>query len=418
MLVFSKIKTVSSIVIAWVVYFLSYLILRDKKIWVVMGWRKDKNRELFGDNAKYFFLYATQNLKKQGIRVIWMGKDDLICRVLRDRGYEAYNIDTFKGAWFSLRAFYTIIDANFLLKNWQYSGGTRVIQLWHGKSVKKMGFNSPYGLGRYKKKLIAPNLFCKFYCLIAASKLLGNFLVSGFKIKEDDLVITGLPRYDALFNDIENADIDIDKVLSQKLSDCKSANYEKIVLYAPTFRPDGTNPISVVNFEDLNKVLARKNYYCLVSLHPKFATKSWQPQEKYSHIDFVASGFDLYPLLNQFDLLITDYSSLALDFLLVKVPAIMFVYDLEKYKKAMGIHEELWDLMPGPRVTSFAELLAIIDNNDSYQWSDKHTIARDTFFSFQDANSAQRVVKLLLEFMDVPGKDISESKTHLQINKG
>ncbi len=344
------------------------------------------------------------------IKSIWLGRDDKICQVLRQRGYQALNIHSLKGIVASLRAGYTIIDANMRLENWRYSGGSRVVQLWHGKSLKKMGFNSPYVFNRNKMSL--PNLFRKFYCLIAASQFLGDFLVSGFKLPKDDLIITGLPRYDVLFDKIKDSDIDVEKDLMEKLSRAKALGYEKIIFYAPTFRPDGSSPLEPVDFKALNEVLAKHNYYMIVSLHPKFSTKSWQPNDTFSHLDFVETGYDLYPILNQFDLLITDYSSLALDVLLVNVPSILFVYDLEKFKQEMGIHQEIWEQMPGPRVFTFPELLETLDKG-LFEWTDKHTQARDIFFTFQDADASPRIAKALLEAMSAPGKSISISKSYI-----
>src|SRR3989339_266603 len=405
-----NIKVIVHSILAWLVYGLSFVFPREKKLWVVMGWRMSKHRELFGDNAKYFFLYVANNLPKD-IKVVWIGRDNDICQILRQRGYQAYNLFSLAGVWTSLRAGYTIVDANIRLENWQYSGGSRLIQLWHGKSLKKMGHNSPYAMGRYKK-FSSPNLFRKFYLLTAASKFLGDFNVSGFRINPDDLVVTGLPRYDVLFESVKDSDIDIDLGLKDKLERLKK-EYKKIVFYAPTFRPDGSNPLVGVDLNSLNSVLAEANYYCLISLHPKFANKDWQPKEKFSHLDFVETGFDLYPLMNKFDLLITDYSSLALDFLLVKVPAILYIYDLESFEKGMGIHQEIADALPGPRVENFDRLLEVL-KGDTYNWSEQHDQARNTFFTYQDNKSAQRITNILLEVLATPGQTIAEARKYLE----
>ncbi|MFA6466929.1 MAG: CDP-glycerol glycerophosphotransferase family protein [Patescibacteria group bacterium] len=409
MQILRNIKAIIRSILAWIIYGLSFLVPKDKKLWIVMGWRKNKQGELFGDNAKYFFLYASQNLKD--IKVIWLGQDNRICQRLKEHNYLAYNLNSLKGIWASMRAGYTIVDANIRLENWQYSGGSRLVQLWHGKSLKKMGHNSPYAMGKYRK-FLAPNLFRKFYLLTAASKFLGDFNVSGFRMKSEDLLVSGLPRYDILFSDIKDSDIDVDKDFEEKLKELKAKNYNKIIFYAPTFRPDGSNPLAGADLVALDKVLEQQNDYCLVSLHPKFATKDWQPDEKFHNLEFVNTGSDLYPLMKYFDLLITDYSSLALDFLLVKVPAILYIYDLESFKAGMGLHKEIVEATPGPRVATFPDLLEVL-KGDSYIWSSEHDKARDLFFSYQDAHSAKRIADELISVMDVSGQTIAESKKFL-----
>lgn len=411
-LFFKQFKSAILALLIWFVYGLSFLVPKNKKIWVVMGWRRDKNGEVLGDNAKYFFLYASQNLKN--IKVIWIAQDDRVCSVLRDFGYNSFSIRSLKGVWTSLRAGYTIVDANLRLENWVYSGNSRIVQLWHGKSLKKMGQNSPYAMGKYSR-FFHPYLFCRFYCLISASRFLGEFNVSGFRMSSEDLLPIGLPRYDVLFSEIKDSDIDIDQEFKKKLESLKLVGYNKIIFYAPTFRPDGSNPLAGADLGSLNQVLLEKNSYCLVSMHPKFATKDWQPKEKFSNLEFVNAGPDIYPLIRQFDLLISDYSSLILDFLLVNIPSILYIYDLESFNKGMGIHKEIAGAVPGPRVENFESLIETL-KGDSYIWTNVHDRARDLFFTFQDANSAQRITNAILETILVPGKTISTSRRYLKNN--
>lgn len=379
------------ILLAWIIHGFSFLIPKNKKLWVVMGWRKNKQGELFGDNAKYFYLHVSQNVKD--VKIIWIGQDNRICEALNKRSYLAYNIHSLKGIWSSLRAGYTIIDANLRLKNWQYCGGSRIVQLWHGKSLKKTGYESPYAMGRYNR-FTSPHLYNKYFLFTTASKFLGDFHVLGFRLNPDDVVITGLPRYDIFFKAIKDSDIDLDSELENKLRRLKNSGYKKIVFYAPTFRPDGSDPLKGADLYLLNNTLTKKNYYCIISLHPKFTLKDWHPRELFSNIYFANVGADIYPLMRNFDLLITDYSSLALDFLLINVPHILYIYDLESFKKGMGIHQEIAEVMPGPKVEKFTDLLELIESNGC-EWNKNYDKAKDLFFAYQDGNSSRRIADIL-----------------------
>jgi len=378
----SKFLTLANALTSRLIHGLSFLMPRTSKIWVFIGWHRNKEREIFADNSKYLFLYVANNLKH--IKAIWIGKDKKITAILRNRGYNAHKINSFKGVYYSLRAKYTFIDAFMELKNWRLSGGSKIIQLWHGKGLKKTGYDSPYGLQR-RNKLLLPNLFCTlYYRTIASSKYTAKLMASIFRIPKETIIITGLPRHDVLFKNIKGADIDITPFLKTTLKNIRQKNINKIILYAPTFRPDGSNPLSQLKLDEFNYFLRKKNNHLVIMLHPKFAIKKYSPpRKKNTNITFVEAGYDIYPLLSQFDVLITDYSSLYVDFLLLDKPVIFFVYDLEKYKKEMGLYDKFMSLMPGPHATNFKELLAALQlKTDKYKKARQR--ARRYFFRFID----------------------------------
>ena len=279
------------------------------------------------------------------------------------------------------------------LQNWRYSGNSQVVQLWHGKGPKKIGYNSPYSLSGYNK-FTTPNLFKKFDYFIAASDYTSDLVASSFRIRKEKILVSGLPKYDVLFNDIPGADIDINQDLKNKIEETKSLNFNKIIFYAPTFRPDGANPLLHLKLAELNNFLIKKNYFLIGSLHPKFSMQNWAPKDRFSNIYFTESGYDIYPLLKNFDLLITDYSSLAVDVLLIDKPTIFFVYDIEKYKKEMGLHEDFWNLLPGPRANTFEELLSALDL-DADNRKEERNQARDILFAFKSGGASKRIIEKL-----------------------
>jgi len=387
-----KLQTAAIILISWVTYALSFLIPRHEKIWVFIGWHRNSERELFADNSKYLFLHVANNVPR--IRPVWIGKDDKICAILENNGYEAYNIHSIRGIYYSLRAGYTFLDALMQLSNWRYSAGTKVIQLWHGKSPKKTGYNSPYSLRKYNK-ILYPNLFRSVFRFIAISQYLANFVVSDFRIRKKNILITGLPRCDVLFGILKGSDIDTNPKLQKSIEIAKAQHSRKLILYAPTFRPDGSNPLFQLRLSRLNKFLATKNYFFIGSLHPKFSTQDWIPKEIFSNISFVESGYDWYPQLPNFDVLITDYSSLCIDFLIMDKPTIFFAYDLDTYKKEMGLYEDLWGLIPGPHAATFEELLDALEGEDTDIWKQKRHEAQKQLFAFRDGNASERIVEYI-----------------------
>lgn len=164
---------------------------------------------------------------------------------------------------------------------------------------------------------------------------------------------------------------------------------KKIILYAPTFRADGSNPLDQVDFDKLNKFLETYNYYFIIGLHPKFANKNIQTTKEYSHIDNIPPGFDSYLFFKDIDLVITDYSNIYIDFLLLDTPIIFYIYDKEKYEKQTGLHKDFETLTPGPHITSFDTLLETLKKTDEYK--NEREQARKILFTHQDGESSKRI---------------------------
>ncbi len=388
--ILSKIKTTLSLILSWMLFFFSYLIPRSSKIVVFNGWHSNFEREIFADNSKYFFLYLSHN--RPDIKTVWIGMEKKLPLILQKQGYKSYSISSAKGIYYSLRAKYTITDAFMKLSHWRYSGGSKVIQLWHGKGMKKTGHDSPYSLQRYNKFLF-PNLFQKYHGLISSSNYTAQLMSRIFQIPREKIVATGLPRNDIFFGPIPGSEIDENKSLQKAIQEAKQSCSKKIILYAPTFRPDGSFPVQQLNLDKLEEFLKNQNMHFIISLHPKFARKDIPKSlVSYHHITFVDSGYDSYSLLPSIDILITDYSSLYIDFLLLDKPLIFFVYDLEKYKKEMGLYEDFEDLTPGPHPKSFEKLLEVLkEQTDTYK--KERDRVKKVLFQYPSGNASERIMK-------------------------
>lgn len=374
------------------VYFFALLVPKNNTVWVFYGWIRNSERGIFADNAKYLFLYTSQHVPT--IQPIWIGTDTHICTLLNNAGYQAHSMYSVKGMYYTIRAKFTFVSSLMTLENWALSGGSNVVQLWHGKSVKKTGYNSPYGLRRYRKFLY-PHLFKTFYKFVAISEYLATYTKSDFQVPEPTILVSGIPKYDVLNKPVPDSDIDLDKHLEQLLNEIQSYKPNRTILYGPTFRPDGSNPLKEIDFLTLNQQLSKQNDHMVISLHPKFNTTEWVPDTNLSNIHFSQGEGDSYPLLHKFDLLVTDYSSLAIDFLFMKKPVIIFAYDFDEYQAGMGIHEHIWSLMPEPKVFTFQDLLTALDSDLAIYQNDI-TNAWQKLFTFDDAQASQRIVDELL----------------------
>ena len=103
-------------------------------------------------------------------------------------------------------------------------------------------------------------------------------------------------------------------------------------------------------------------------------------------------------ILNVFDLLITDYSSIFIDYLLLERPIMLLPYDLEYYKKAKGLYFNFDEINPGPKIDDFLkfkpELLKLLQ--DSFYFKDRRKHLND-FFNEVKTNSAEKIEKYIKE---------------------
>ncbi len=311
------------------------------------------------------FLYVANNHKE--IIPIWLSKDKDIIKKLRDYKYNAYYMYGFKGMYYNLRAKYLFSDSYFDSVNFWCCGGATKIQLWHGTPIKKIEHDAK-NLIWYKpiNRLIylyfAPWTSIKYDYIISAADFFIDNIISAFHIKKENILVTGYPRNDVIFNHLNGENLtDIDTY--DKLTNLKSNSNSKLILYMPTFRDNeylsNRYNLNIIDFEELNNFLNKTNSYFIFKLHPIIKINL---KDNYDRIIISPSGFDIYPILSHIDILITDYSSVYFDFLLVNKPIIFFPYDLEKYQKDdRELYFNYDEFTPGPKVFTFKELLNWID---------------------------------------------------------
>ena len=211
----------------------------------------------------------------------------------------------------------------------------------------------------------------------------------------------GLARNDLLFRD--------NTIIQEMGFD----HYKKIYLWMPTFRnsrystfSDGKESetcLPLVSFSDLNtinKILHKKNELLLIRLHPWSLDKLGQITLSNIRImteKEIPKGHTLYELLGKIDVLITDYSSVSVDFLLTNKP-MWFVYDdLEEYRKTRGfVVEPIEDYLPGQKIHDKMQLIRSFDSDyDDTDYKKKRQEIKDLFFQYEDDHSAKRALKVM-----------------------
>lgn len=378
---------------------------------------KKKNQLLFdsnpdfSDNSRAFYDFLINTGLSKDYNLIWVFNDPNVFYKLSvsDMNVKAYLKFSFKGIWGILRSKYLFTTHNSFSS--VKSRGQILIELWHGMPLKAMSFmakNEDDAQLKYLKWTFDRNdLF------IATSTVMKSALSSCLYVDPRKMHLTGQPRNDKLFhaNGLKNLSDALDMDLSP---------YNKIVLCCPTYRfweSEGKTcgklkEPEILDFVDYNEAefqefLDENKTLFLLKLHPfeehyylsRIATTGGNIRILKSE-NLLNKFLDLYDILNVVDVLVTDYSSIYFDFLLLNRPMIFINTDVKDYEKSSGFLFEPYNLWtPGSKTIKFRQFLLELKkclNNPEYYKIEREFL-NDIVNKYQDSKSSQRIFDLIFK---------------------
>ncbi len=204
----------------------------------------------------------------------------------------------------------------------------------------------------------------------------------------------GLPRNDYL---VKNAkDVKLRHSVEAQLE--IPANW-RIVLFAPTHREGVERNRQLISkiLEEMSLIDNRLGEEKIILLfRPHYYEEGVKEHvAKLKHVRYV--GYDVWrdprDLMITSSALITDYSSIFVDYLLLDKPIIFRVGDLEEYMKYRGLVIDYHGNVhtPGKKINSLIEFFNI-------EWEKKENIkeARKFFYKYPDGNATERIGNYLL----------------------
>jgi CDP-ribitol ribitolphosphotransferase / teichoic acid ribitol-phosphate polymerase len=284
---------------------------------------------------------------------------------------------------------YIFLSDNFLpMAYMNLNRESDVVQIWHGPGAfKKFGLSSVTDpdLIDLEKRISE-----KLDYVVVSSKKVAPFYEEAFGVSEEKVLPLGIPRTDYYF--MEN---DIEKLRKKFEGLYPESKDKKIVLYAPTFRENSAYDKDILeNFDiDLFNQELGDQYILAVRLHPRI--NSVDLVHGYDIID-VTGYKDEKELLLIADILITDYSSIMVEYALLNKPIIFYPYDYKYYSHIeRGFYFDYRKIVPGPVTCHIEELIEIIKNKDyDLNKLEKFT---DLQFDYLDGNSTKRIVDYILD---------------------
>ena len=225
--------------ITYIVYPFSFLVPRTERKIAIGSFR-----DAFNDNAKYLFIYLSQNVSKH-VSVAWISKSRLTVGEIRKRGLSAYWIFSPMGIWYALRSKYWFFNAYTSDIMWCLSGGACCINLWHGVGLKRIEFNITTGplYRRYHKKdvldaFMHPEVFKRPNYLLSSTPFQTAILSTAFRISQSQCLEMGYPRDEILLCSDELRTRHIDKYENETTHRliAQMRKYSKVYIYMPTWR--------------------------------------------------------------------------------------------------------------------------------------------------------------------------------------
>nr|CBX27461.1 hypothetical protein N47_H22830 [uncultured Desulfobacterium sp.] len=352
----------------WVFGFpLTLLIKRVPNLIVVFS----RPGPVFADNSKYFFLYAT-SLRDNKVSTIFLTESTSIQQSIIHAGGKAIMHPSIQSIVVLLRCGKIVTDC----ADWSNFGayaltrGAKTIQIWHGAPLKHIELDlyrkrlqlTPFRLRsllKIQKKILGR--YPLYDVVVATSK---QFIKEAFKksFRAKKFIATGYPRNDILFGLPEGnttaeklALINVDKKVIEIIKE-KRAQGIGICLYVPTFRKDMTDPFEVaINLKRFSEISKKFNLLTVLKLHP-VVKKYYNIIHDDSLIEYPPLA-DVYPIMKLCDFMITDYSSIFFDYLLLDRPIIFFSYDLANYlSNDRDMYFDYHSMTPGVKCYNYDEL--------------------------------------------------------------
>lgn len=297
------------------------------------------------------------------------------------------------------------LNDNFLpLGYCRPSERTQMIQLWHGAGAFKK-----FGLSTEKNRKVREQVKRanrRITHLFVTSKQVIPFYSEAFAISYERIFATGIPITDIYCN-------------SRKMGQGRNRFFQaypelqekKLLLVAPTFRDtpeENGELLERLALERLENVLGEE-WVILLRMHPKYPIEGFVDSARCKNLTEYAHVSDLYFVS---DMLLTDYSSTMVEYILLDKPMIFYAYDLEKYNR--GFYWDYEKGVPGTVAHNGEELLDLVktvkmDKEPMAPWKKDETSEapeeldgaekRERFrrmqYDFTDDASAERIWKVL-----------------------
>ena len=378
----------------------------ENKIIFCSGARKAYNIESgeFDDNSLALFEYMLENKLNTTYQLVWV----VLNPEKYKQKYSKYeNVSFLPYRWSESkdinerRTYYVNIC---LAKYFFFTQATDIathrregqirVQLWHGQGIKS-------------RALFTHDEYRYEYMTVMSEKY-GDMHAEIFGLRKDQILVTGNPKQDWLYHPFDKGIFEVleipkaDKYVFwlPTMRDSKAESFGDKTIYSDT----GLTILeSKQQLDRINKLLNGWNMVLIIKQHP-FEKYDLRVANLYSNIvvlnnDMLSNrNININQLLGYADALISDYSSAAIDYMLLDRPIAFAIPDLDVYKSSRKLHfDNLDEWLPGIQITTESQFCDFIkevrDGVDSGKKLRQN--AFNKLGKWRDDNNCKRVLEAL-----------------------
>lgn len=335
----------------------------------------------YSDNAKVFSEYLTASHPEYEIcwvlENVYLEINDVQGRVTFFHRKNKYDLISFQAYRMMASAKYVFATHRFAIPLARKRKGQHYIYLGHGCAYKGKSYRDGHRF--FDKGLVVGDLFIKPQA-------------DYWGANDEDIISIGYPRFDWMLHPTQKA-YDLLRHIRQQR--------QAVIMWMPTFRNSitkisyGENAITAFplmkdqhDWEHLDACCREKNVLLIVKLH--ISQRSYDIDfsrltniMQMTNADFEQAGVELYHFLPLATALISDYSSVSVDYLLTDKPIAFALDDYQQYQDSRGFaFDNPLDCMPGHHLYQLDDLLTFIGDvtsgNDKYA-EERHRIRQIAF---------------------------------------
>ncbi len=371
---------------------------RDNSIWLFGAWMGSR----YNDNPKELFEYVSRSCPQ--IEAYWVTKSPVIVNEIKSKGFKVVSWGSELHESLLLRAgvlVYCIYEADVAdEKDYGKLRTANRLHTSHGMPIKKSYMDAPEAIRPSKLQLLKKQI----NIMLGRNGKVFNICTSDFfrpitysQFLNKNILVLGTPRLDICFSKKESSYI---SNLRKKFPDGV-----KFILYMPTFRNslyDGVpfSPFTQYGFDfaAMNDMLERHNMVFLNKAH--FYDNNIDDGFNSERFISVPNDpiLDIYDILKDIDILVTDYSSIYTDFAILNKPMILTPFDYNDYiKDYRGLYFDYseWE---SKTVYNWPDFISAIDNKDYWSLPQEKVCK---YHKFIDGNSSERITKAICKRLKI-----------------
>ncbi|CAG21080.1 hypothetical protein PBPRA2702 [Photobacterium profundum SS9] len=287
-------------------------------------------------------------------------------------------------------AYYLIVD--HAIPRFLTNKKRKIYNVWHGIPLKTIRH---FDNKRFKETFL--DFESKNLNGLVCSSMLDMAVMSAcFQVPPSRCILSGLPRNDLVFKGQLEWYEDV-----QEARLIENLQGRKLVSWMPTYRGTWYENNEIVGFSESDECqlfdfLKANNAVLGVRPH-KFSCLQPFPLLEAEGLLLDLKEYDVTnTVLKHTDILITDYSSVWLDYSIISSNICLYLYDAQKYDGERGMIYPLDTVFPGDISYDFNQLLMAL-NQSMESMGNNLSKGSDLFFKYRDNNNTKRFIEAILD---------------------